>query len=71
MKTYIEQMWDKQTAVALEIANLERFKNGAFLTDEQFDLIEEEIRINQMLQQVIKKRIDYDTKYLQTVRGDQ
>lgn len=71
MKTYIEQMWDKQAAVALEIANLERFKNAALLTDEQFDLIEEEIHLNQMLQQVIKKRIDYDTKYLQAIRGDQ
>lgn len=70
MKTYIEQMWDKQAAVALEIANLERFKHGALLTDEQFDLIEEEIQINQMLQQVIKKRIDYDTKYLSVLKGE-
>ncbi|WP_462184880.1 hypothetical protein [Acinetobacter baumannii] len=68
MKTYIEQMWDNHAALNIEIASLERFKEGALLTDEQFDLIEEQINATKALKDVIKKRIDYDTEYLGVIK---
>lgn len=68
MKTYIEQMWDNHAALDIEITSLERFKEGALLTDEQFNLIEEQINATKVLKDVIKRRIDYDSEYLGVIK---
>lgn len=68
MKTYIEQMWENHAALEIEIKSLERFKEGALLTDEQFELIEDQINATKNLKDAIKKRIDYDTEYLGVIK---
>ncbi|SSV06566.1 Uncharacterised protein [Acinetobacter baumannii] len=71
MKTYIEQMNLKLGQLDLEMADLKRFQDKAFLTDEQFDLITKQLEIMQSLRDVIKERIDYDEEYFQVIRGNQ
>lgn len=64
MKTYIEQMQLKLGQLDIEICELKRFQEKAFLTDEQFDLITKQLEIMQNLKSVIKERIDYDQEYM-------
>ncbi|ENV92387.1 hypothetical protein F937_01781 [Acinetobacter calcoaceticus ANC 3680] len=77
MKTYIEQMNLKLGQLDLEMCDLKRFQEKAFLTDDQFDLITKQLEIMQSLKDVIKERIEYDTDYLEFLqhkkasRGDQ
>ena len=69
MKTYIEQMNLKLGQLDLEMTDLKRFQDKAFLTDEQFDLITKQLVIMQSLQNVIKERIEYDEEYFGVLKG--
>ena len=69
MKTYIEQMNLKLGQLDLEVTDLKRFQEKAFLTDEQFDLITKQLVIMQSLRNVIKERIDYDEEYFNVRNG--
>ena len=69
MKTYIEQMNLKLGQLDLEMTDLKRFQDKAFLTDEQFDLITKQLEIMQSLKGVIKERIEYDEEYLNVLNG--
>ncbi|MGQ1463598.1 crAss001_48 related protein [Acinetobacter baumannii] len=70
MKTYIEQMNLKLGQLDLEMTDLKRFQEKAFLTDDQFDLITKQLEIMQSLKDVIKERIDYDNEYLRVLKGE-
>lgn len=70
MKTYIEQMDLKIGQLDLEMCDLKRFQEKAFLTDDQFDLITKQLEIMQSLKDVIKERIDYDNEYLSVLKGE-
>ncbi|MEG2267286.1 MAG: hypothetical protein RSC68_23530 [Acinetobacter sp.] len=69
MKTYIEQMNLKLGQIDLEMCDLKRFQEKAFLTDEQFDLITKQLEIMQSLRNVIKERIDCDSEYFSALKG--
>lgn len=69
MKTYIEQMNLKLGQLDLEMTDLKRFQDKAFLTDEQFDLITKQLVIMQSLRNVIKERIEYDEEYFGVLKG--
>lgn len=69
MKTYIEQMNLKLGQLDLEMTDLKRFQDKAFLTDEQFDLITKQLEIMQNLKGVIKERIEYDEEYFNVLNG--
>lgn len=69
MKTYIEQMNQKLWQLDLEMTDLKRFQDKAFLTDEQFDLISKQLEIMQSLRNLIKERIEYDEGYFGVLKG--
>lgn len=67
MWNYINKMRDKRNDLKDDVKELEKFKQG-FLSDEQLNLVDDEILITNQLIEKLSERMEFECEYMHSLK---